>query len=357
TDFAPTFGTYCYTVTPVYQEGNGTPAGPECIDWLIPALCWTPTALENWQWPDVEEDVMLTLENCGDGMLDFTFPDYVSGKGFSCTMEVCLMDSYGDGWNGGTLSVFVNGNIVLDNITLASGYGPECFGFPVDNGDDISTVYTPGGWSYENSYDFLDGDGNVIYSAGNVSLPVGVVYGTCPQPSYIVDVEPAAGQIPAGGTLDVMVTYSSAGFPAGSYDEWLNIETNDPARLSDSVFNTMHVYLPGSIFGQVTDCNTGIGMGGVTVRAEGVFGPIYYATTDGSGQYMMYADADEYGVSFEKLGFENEFGVAIVTSGNATELNASMCETPYPVQWVFADPNQDDTQCEVTWTLPMGPYV
>ena len=356
-DFAPTFGTYCYTVTPVYQEGNGTPAGPECIDWLIPALCWTPTALENWQWPDVEEDVMLTLENCGDGMLDFTFPDYVSGKGFSCTMEVCLMDSFGDGWNGGTLSVFVNGNIVLDNITLASGSGPECFGFPAETGDDISTVFTPGGWSYECSYDFLDGDGNVIYSAGNVSLPVGVVYGTCPQPSYIVDVEPAAGQIPAGGTLDVMVTYSSAGFPAGSYDEWLNIETNDPARLSDSVFNTMHVYVPGSIFGQVTDCNTGLGMGGVSVTAEGVFGPIYYATTDGSGQYMMYADADEYGVSFEKLGFENEFGVAIVTSGNATELNASMCETPYPVQWVFADPNQDDTQCEVTWTLPMGPYV
>ncbi|MCP4974195.1 MAG: hypothetical protein GY914_11085, partial [Prochlorococcus sp.] len=172
--------------------------------------------------------------------LDFTFPDYVSGKGFSCTMEVCLMDSYGDGWNGGTLSVFVNGNIVLDNITLASGSGPECFGFPAETGDDISTVFTPGGWSYECSYDFLDGDGNVIYSAGNVSLPVGVVYGTCPQPSYIVDVEPAAGQIPAGGTLDVMVTYSSAGFPAGSYDEWLNIETNDPARLSDSVFNTMH---------------------------------------------------------------------------------------------------------------------
>ena len=355
-DFAPTFGTYCYTVTPVYQEGNGTPAGPECIDWLIPALCWTPASLYNEQWPDVEEDVMLTLENCGDGMLDFTFPDYVSGKGFACTMQVGLFDSYGDGWNGGTLSVFVNGNIVLDNITLASGSGPECFGFPAETGDDISTVFTPGGWSYECSYDFLDGDGNVIYSAGNVSLPVGVVYGTCAQPSYIVDVEPAAGQIPSGGTLDVTVTYSSAGFPAGSYDEWLNIETNDPARLSDSVANTMVVYIPGSIFGQVTDCNTGIGMGGVTVEAVGDLGPTYYATTDGSGNYMMYVDADNYGVKFEKLGFETELGVAIVTSGNATELNASMCETPYPVQWVFADPNQDDTQCEVTWTLPMGPY-
>ena len=35
-----------------------------------------------------------------------------------------LYDSFGDGWNGCMIDVLVDGAVVLDNITLASGYGP-----------------------------------------------------------------------------------------------------------------------------------------------------------------------------------------------------------------------------------------
>jgi len=357
TDILPDFGNYCYTVTPVFDEGDGVPAGPECIEWYIPALCWTPATMYNEQWPDVQENVILTLENCGDGTLSFVFPNYVSGSRFACDMEIALYDSFGDGWNGGALDVFVNGNMVLSGITLASGSGPEYWSFPVEGGDNISTVYTAGSWSYENSYEFYDGDGNFIAGFGNVSLPEGTVFGTCPQPSYIVDVQPAMGQIASGSTLDVMLTYDSEGFPAGLYDEWLNIETNDPLRLQDSIFNQMLVYIPGQFYGTVTDCNSGVGMESVTVTAMGTLGEDYTATTNAAGYYEMYVDEDTYDLSFELLGFETSMATGIFApTGVPVEVSTTMCETPYPVNWVIAQPNDLDTECDVWWTLPMGPY-
>ncbi|MFZ4462926.1 MAG: carboxypeptidase regulatory-like domain-containing protein, partial [Bacteroidales bacterium] len=77
-DILPGYDTYCYTVTPVYDAGNGVPGGPACLDWLIPVLCYSPAAPENSQWPLTQEEVGLTIENCGEGTLEFSFPDYAA---------------------------------------------------------------------------------------------------------------------------------------------------------------------------------------------------------------------------------------------------------------------------------------
>jgi len=71
----------------------------------------------------------------------------------------------------------------------------------------------------------------------------------------------------------------------------------------------------------------------------------------------MYVDAGVYDVTFGKLSYQpyTEMGV-VTTSGTQTLVNAELCEEPYPVNWVLADPNEADTQCMVTWSLPMGPY-
>ena len=178
-----------------------------------------------------------------------------------------------------------------------------------DDGDDISTTWIQGSWAYENSFELYDGDGNLIYTSpyNNLNLAPGTVFGACPQPSYIVDVQPAMGQIASGSTLDVVLTYDATGFPVGLYDEWLKIETNDPLYASDSIFNQMLVYIPGQFTGTVTDCNSGVGMESVTVTAYGTLGEEYTATTNGSGYYEMYCDEDTYDVLFELLGFESAF--------------------------------------------------
>src|SRR5690606_34525572 len=63
-----------------------------------------------------------------------TSGDPGGGGAGECEISVCLYDTFGDGWNGGSLTVQVGGINVLSNITLTSGGGPLCFNFSVDPG-------------------------------------------------------------------------------------------------------------------------------------------------------------------------------------------------------------------------------
>lgn len=67
------------------------------------------------------------------------------GGGGTCDHEVCLEDTYGDGWGSNSVDVLVNGVVVLNDITLGSGYGPACFSITADVGDDIDVVYNANG--------------------------------------------------------------------------------------------------------------------------------------------------------------------------------------------------------------------
>ena len=92
----------------------------------------------------------------------------------TCEHSITLWDDYGDGWNDGMLDVFVNGELVLDNITIVTGSGPETFVFQAATADTITTTYTPGGWPYENYYYIYDGNGTEICADGLAGTdPVG----------------------------------------------------------------------------------------------------------------------------------------------------------------------------------------
>lgn len=69
-----------------------------------------------------------------------------------CTYSVWLRDTYGDGWNGGYLQIFINGVYTYGNYTLPSGSGPAIFNFNVFQGQSISIRYYAGSWSSENYY-------------------------------------------------------------------------------------------------------------------------------------------------------------------------------------------------------------
>ncbi|MFM7386709.1 MAG: beta strand repeat-containing protein, partial [Bacteroidota bacterium] len=68
----------------------------------------------------------------------------------SCTHTIRLTDTYGDGWNGGAVSVSVNGMTVLNNIRFNSGYGPVNFNFSATSGQTIRVWRTfAGSWPGE----------------------------------------------------------------------------------------------------------------------------------------------------------------------------------------------------------------
>jgi hypothetical protein len=79
----------------------------------------------------------------------------------SCTHTILLYDSYGDGWNGCTATVYVAGVPVLSNIGIVGwGSGPVPFTFTASNGDAIQVTFSPGSWASEPYYTIQDGAGN-----------------------------------------------------------------------------------------------------------------------------------------------------------------------------------------------------
>ncbi|MCD4817303.1 MAG: T9SS type A sorting domain-containing protein [Candidatus Cloacimonetes bacterium] len=116
------------------------------------------------------------------------------GLVWSQDYSVELFDSYGDGWDGGLLTISVNEIEVLTDIFLAEGSGPETFYFVAQFGDTVEFIYTPDEYDYENSYYVYNPDGVVIFSDG------------------IDGQDPVGGVIVIGGDLDEWLT-NPFGFP------------------------------------------------------------------------------------------------------------------------------------------------
>ena len=83
-----------------------------------------------------------------------------------CTYVLDMNDSFGDGWNGASLDVSINGTF-FNNYTLASGSSGS-FTFPANNGDVVSFTFNSGIFDTEISYSILRG-GSVLFSDGDPS--------------------------------------------------------------------------------------------------------------------------------------------------------------------------------------------
>ena len=105
-----------------------------------------------------------------------------------CDHHLVMHDTYGDGWNGGTLAVRINGTLI--GTYSASGLESNAL-FTVCNGDAIQLEYTAGNWEEENSYQIFGPFGAVVFADGPTPA-TGIVYtgtGAC-------DVEPDPGTVP-----------------------------------------------------------------------------------------------------------------------------------------------------------------
>jgi len=81
-----------------------------------------------------------------------------------CNYNLLMRDSYGDGWDGATLEVFINNNSV--GVFSAANSGSNAI-FSVCNGDSLRLVYTAGSYENENSYELRDNAWNVLFQDGN----------------------------------------------------------------------------------------------------------------------------------------------------------------------------------------------
>ncbi|MDB9809362.1 DUF1566 domain-containing protein, partial [Flavobacteriales bacterium] len=96
---------------------------------------------------------------------------------YPCLLDevvLTMTDSYGDGWNGGTLTI---DGVTYDQPTTgpANTSTSDTYTLCVDLSTCIAVTYSAGQWSSENSWSISDASGTVLASAGNVSGQ----FGTC----------------------------------------------------------------------------------------------------------------------------------------------------------------------------------
>ena len=95
----------------------------------------------------------------------------------SCTHTIRLTDTFGDGWNGGAVSVSVNGATVLSNITFSSGSGPVNFNFSASSGQTIRVWRTlSGSWPSEMRVQIVNNVGTILLN----TIPVSYTHLTLP---------------------------------------------------------------------------------------------------------------------------------------------------------------------------------
>ncbi len=104
----------------------------------------------------------------------------ISSEKSCCDLTINMFDSWGDGWDGGFLTVDINGTVTN---YAAIGFGSSVT-IPFCDGQNIDVSYTSGSWENENSYSII-GPSGTLFSDG--PFPVtGLVFQStdiCPEPT------------------------------------------------------------------------------------------------------------------------------------------------------------------------------
>lgn len=96
----------------------------------------------------------------------------VPNTGAACDWLFEFHDSFGDGWNGASMTVTING--VSTTYTMASGSDID-YVVSMPPGASIVIDYTPGFWESEITYEITDCNGNLILDNGP-NPPTGNIY-------------------------------------------------------------------------------------------------------------------------------------------------------------------------------------
>lgn len=160
----------------------------------------------------------------------------------SCSYSLNLLDSYGDGWNGSTMDVLVDGVAILDDVTLATGLSQGIETFVVSEGADVTTIWNGGGvWDSEISYEILDTDGAVVGTGGNapngtndiISGSITAVCPSCPAPGGL--------QASANSTTEATLSWTDTGAAAG-YEIVIQLAgTGTPTTSGTAITGTTYI--------------------------------------------------------------------------------------------------------------------
>ena len=114
----------------------------------------------------------------------------------SCPITIVGNDSYGDGWNGASISIY-QGSTLVGTFTLSSGLtNTELFTVLESDEDSVRLVWNSGSWDSETSFIIYNADGTIVLSASGNEFEDGdeivafvVLCPSCVQPSNFAVVQ------------------------------------------------------------------------------------------------------------------------------------------------------------------------
>ncbi len=131
---------------------------------------------------------------CGGGLLSLLGELSGPGANSSCNYELILEDTFGDGWNGNTVTVTING--VSTDYTFTTG-SIQNFSIPITTGATVTVTFNANGaFVDECFFSMVDAGGTTIFTQGPnlAGTTTNNVTPLCP-PNFVFDWSP-------GGSLD-----------------------------------------------------------------------------------------------------------------------------------------------------------
>ena len=162
--------------------------------------------------------------------------------GQCCNYNLVMQDSYGDGWNGATLEVFINSESIGVFSAIEEGSNID---FSTCNGDEIILYYSSGDYENENTYLLIASGGTVIYSENSEPQTgnIGPFISNC-------DLNPALGTAPCSAIEfsidDCIIVDNSSVIGTGYYpscssfnggDVWYSMVVPESGSLIFQTFN------------------------------------------------------------------------------------------------------------------------
>ncbi|MDP6169627.1 MAG: hypothetical protein QF780_06445, partial [Candidatus Marinimicrobia bacterium] len=102
--------------------------------------------------------------------VEIRFPDHRPSDRTE-TYELYMVDAFGDGWNGASVDLSVNGALVIDDASVPPEGDEAIATFDVNDFDYITTAWTSGNYDYECAYAIYDASGNIVAEAGTADHP------------------------------------------------------------------------------------------------------------------------------------------------------------------------------------------
>ena len=210
-----------------------------------------------------------------------------------CDYYVVMQDAYGDGWNGASLDMSINGVVMTSFTVSAAAATADSASYPTYTGDNVEFYFNSGTWDTEITFQIYAPDGSTVGSYGpyatnsgnSYSVWTGVSNSTCAPPACLDPYGLSAGN-GTSSSIDVSwtggpnatsynVEYGITGYTQGS-------GTTTTSSTTSATVTGLTSYTVYDFYVQ-SDCGTN--------GTSGWAGPISFSTCPSGAPFLENFDA------------------------------------------------------------------